>query len=112
MIEKYVLLKLKTSPFAGTTIMGKLIGRDKNITRIQEACVIHYFVSQEAPNSVVLKPSFMVNPIESEGVWEFSDYDITAFRHVDPKEQTFKLYDETMTRFRVEKAGLALPPKA
>lgn len=107
--EKYILLKMKVTPFAGTMIMGVLVGRDKNYTKVKDCCIIHSFASQDNFGNVTVKPTFMVGPIESEGIWEISDYEIVSHRLVDTKEQTFKLYDDTMTRFRAEKAGLALP---
>lgn len=109
--EGYILIKLKTSPFVASFIIGHYEGREKGALKVKSCATIHYLVSQEEGGKVSVRPSFLVNSLESEGTWEISEYEILSWRFVDETDGTFKLYEETMSRYRVEKAGLALPPQ-
>lgn len=110
--DKYVLMKLKTTSFAGSFVIGEFLGKDKTNFKIRNSAMVHYLVSQDKEGSIMVRPTFLVNTFESEGTWDVNEYEISSWRYVDTSEQTYQLYDQAISRFRVEKAGLRLPPAA
>lgn len=108
--QKFVMVKLKTTPFAGSFVVGELVGKDKGMLKLRNTAQIHYLISQEQEGTITVRPTFLVNWVESEGTWELSEYEVLAWRYLDKSEEAMKGYEAQMSRFRVEKAGLAIPP--
>lgn len=105
-----VLLKLRVSAFAGTRILGALVSIEGDKIKLKDCCAIHDFIHQNRDGSVTIRPTYMVNNIESEGTWTYHlKEDVSALRLVDETEEMLKLYDDTFARYKAEKAGLSLP---
>jgi hypothetical protein len=103
-----VILRMKSSSFAGTQMIGRLVSVTAARVCIKETAICHEIIQQDNQGNVALRPAYFISPIHTDGTWEFdrTGGEIVGMREVSEDDKAMKLYEEAITRWKVEKAGL------
>jgi hypothetical protein len=99
----HALVKMKISSFAGTLVMGQLVKREKNMVHLRNCCLIHNIITKDEIGNVTLAAIHQTSFIETEGVWEISEFEIVSFRLVENNEPLMSQYVANLENYRKDK---------